>query len=522
MTASSQKAGGQNIFVEAANLCKDTTADGNIARENQNNKTEAGLKTSLLPSLRAAFDAAADLTAAVSHEQVLIGLLEQVQRVDFRALANLDDEKDKLRTAHYVVLVVQELLVLAERNSWGLCWRQGFLYSYNGAYWRQLDETTLRRFLKQVAERLGVPPMTARFHGFSEQLYKQFLDSASLPIGAAKNRDLVQVNLLNGTFEVGANVQALRPPARADFLTHQLPFAYAPTVTAPLWQDFLDRVLPDAASQQVLAEYLGYVFVAPSQLKLEKVLLLHGSGANGKSVFFEVVTALLGSDNVSHYSLSSLTKEPAYSRAHLATKLVNYASELNGRLEIDTFKQLVSGEPVEARLPYGQPFTITDYAKFIFNCNELPTEVENTHAFFRRFLIVPFDVTIPEAERDPKLATKIIRDELAGVFNWALAGLRRVLDHQGFTDCEAARQKLEAYKMQSDTVKLFLDEHEYKASPDGWQPTADVYREYKLFCLDFGHRYPVARSKFVSRLSTAGIVEGKRNVGKVLFLAREQ
>ena len=78
--------------------------------------------------------------------------------------------------------------------------------------------------------------------------------------------------------------------------------------------------------------------------------------------------------------------------------MVNYASELNRGLEADTFKQLISGEPIEARLPYGQPFTLTDYAKFIFNCNELPTEVEHTHAFFRRFLIVPFPVTIPEAE----------------------------------------------------------------------------------------------------------------------------
>jgi putative DNA primase/helicase len=461
----------------------------------------------------------AALPAAVSHEQVLAELLEQVQPVDFRALAHLDAEKDKLQTSHYVVLVIEEVLKLAHLNSWGLCRRQGFLYSYNGAYWKQFDEPTLRTFLRQVAERQGVPPMKARYHGFSEQLYKQFLELASLPAPAAHARAVVLVNLQNGTFEIGPVTQ-LRPAVAADFLTHQLPFAYAPTATAPRWQAFLDRVLPDAASQQVLAEYLGYVFVAPSQLKLEKVLLLHGSGANGKSVFFEVITALLGPENVSNYSLNSLTGEPAYSRAHLATKLVNYASELNGRLEADTFKQLVSGEPVEARLPYGQPFILTDYAKLIFNCNELPTEVEQTHAFFRRFLIVPFSVTIPEAEQDKQLAAGIIQDELAGVFNWILAGLGRVLAQQGFTDCEAVRQQLDLYKLQSDTVKLFLDEYEYKASSDEYLPTADVYNQYRQFCLDFGHRYPVARLKFVGRLNTVGIAEVRRKTGRVLFLSR--
>ena len=113
--------------------------------------------------------------------------------------------------------------------------------------------------------------------------------------------------------------------------------------------------------------------------------MLHGTGANGKSVFFEVVSALLGTNNVSNYSLQSLTNDNGYFRARLANKLVNYASEINGKLEASIFKQLVSGEPVEARLPYGQPFVLRDYAKMIFNINQLPKDVEHTNAFFRRF-----------------------------------------------------------------------------------------------------------------------------------------
>ncbi len=112
--------------------------------------------------------------------------------------------------------------------------------------------------------------------------------------------------------------------------------------------------------------------------------------ANGKSVFFEVVNSLLGGEeNVSSYSLQSLTNDNGYFRAMLGNKLVNYASEINGNLETAIFKQLVSGEPVEARLPYGEPFTLTNYAKLIFNCNELPKDVEQSNAYFRRFLIIP-------------------------------------------------------------------------------------------------------------------------------------
>ena len=88
---------------------------------------------------------------------------------------------------------------------------------------------------------------------------------------------------------------------------------------------------------------------------------------------------------------------------------------------------MTSGEPIEARLPYGQPFTISRYAKLAFNCNELPTVPEHNHAFFRRFLIVPFNETIEDARQDKQLASKIIADELPGVLNWALVGLARLL-----------------------------------------------------------------------------------------------
>ena len=99
----------------------------------------------------------------------------------------------------------------------------------------------------------------------------------------------------------------------------------------------------------------------------------------------------------------------------LGNKLVNYASEINGKMDVSIFKQLVSGEPVDARLPYGEPFTLSNYGKLIFNCNQLPTSVEHTHAFFRRFLIIPFEVTIPEEQQDKQLSEKIINSELAGV-----------------------------------------------------------------------------------------------------------
>ncbi len=81
---------------------------------------------------------------------------------------------------------------------------------------------------------------------------------------------------------------------------------------------------------------------------------------------------ILGKENISNYSLESLGDQ--YYRAMLANKLLNYSSEISNRLQAEKFKQLTSGEPIEARLPYGQPMTLTNYAKLAFNTNELPKD----------------------------------------------------------------------------------------------------------------------------------------------------
>jgi putative DNA primase/helicase len=263
-----------------------------------------------------------------------------------------------------------------------------------------------------------------------------------------------------------------------------------------------------------LAEYLGFVFIkhGSKALKEEKALILYGTGANGKSVFYEVVNALLGTENVSSYSLQELTDNLGYYRAMIANKLVNYASEINGRLETDKFKKMVSGEVIGARLPYGKPMELTNYAKFIFNVNELPKDIEHTNAYFRRFLIIPFDVTIPEHEQDKQFHTKIIEKELSGVFNWVLEGLHRLLEQKRFSYCEAAEQAVEQYRIESDSVQMFLSEHEYKVSSTNEMRLNDMFKEYQNYCIESGFKACSVRT-LADRLRNSGYQTDRKGYG---------
>jgi putative DNA primase/helicase len=494
---------------------------------------------------------------AIPHSEILNHLIEQFELLDFHALAYpslakiieklevLEADKESwvskettgieynpkqaerirlkkiiskctLNNKHYLVLSIENTLQVAAKNRWGLCKNHDFIYLYNGTFWAKIDNDAFQKFLGDAAEKMGVTIFSARYYQFREQLFKQFLATAYLPTPES-NKEKVLINLQNGTFEISPQGTNLRPFDRSDFITYQLPFEYNPQAKAPIFEAYLNRVLPDKERQKVLAEYLGYVFIkhGSNSLKEEKALVLYGTGANGKSVFFVIVNSLLGVENVSSFSLQSLTNDNGYFRAKLANKLVNYASEINGNLEASIFKQLVSGEPVEARLPYGQPFILKQYAKLIFNCNNLPKDVEHTNAYFRRFLIIPFDVTIPPQEQDKQLHIKIIEKELSGVFNWVLEGLNRLLEQKRFSECEAAQRAVEQYRIESDSVQMFLSEHEYKVSPTVDIPLKDMYSEYRIYCLDCGLK-PCSIRTLADRLRNSGFQTVRKNYGTVV------
>ena len=454
-----------------------------------------------------------------SASGILCKLLQEFKPVDFEVIANpFNAENFKIQNKHYLVSSIETILEVAKSKRWGLCKNHSFIYLYNGTYWNELDGEAFQNFLGEAAERMGVPIFSAKFYSFREQLFKQFLAAAYLS-SPELDKNTVLINLRNGTFEVDSMGERLRSFDSSDFLTYQLPFDYLPEAKAPLFKAYLNKVLPDIERQKVLAEYLGFLFMkhGSDRLKEEKALILYGTGANGKSVFFEVVSALLGSENMSNFSMQSLTNENGYFRAKIGNKLVNYATEMSGKLESAVFKQLVSGEPVEARLPYGEPFTLTQYAKLIFNCNELPKDVEHTNGYFRRFLIIPFDVTIPPHEQDKQLHTKIIEQELSGVFNWVIEGLNRLLDQKGFTDCQAAQKAVDQYRTEADSVRMFMEELEYVKSPNKYKLSKNLYSQYRTFCLEDGYS-PLKRGNFTKRLDAIGIVMSRLNVGNVAYI----
>lgn len=456
------------------------------------------------------FDAMSDQELV---NKVLSTFLDNIPKTNLRAAAGLQDDTP-INDRMAVVIVIDYIVTVANNFGWALARFEDKYYLYTGTHWQVIEADDLRLFLGKAAVKVGVDYLTSHHFKFKEDLLKQFYTAGYFPPPVVDKMSTL-VNLRNGTFVFTTDGSYIRDFDKADFMRYRLPFEYQPGATCPKFMAYLNRVLPDHEKQAVIAEFFGYVFIRNSILKLEKSLILYGSGANGKSVLFDIIQKLLGPNNVSNYSLQSLTDPNGYTRSLLSGKLLNYASEISSRMNPTLFKQLVSGEPVEARMIYGKPFLLQDYARFVFNTNVLPADVENNPGFFRRFIIIEFDQIITDEEKNPMLANEIIQEELPGVFNWILTGLQRLLLQRDFSKCRAASSAVEQYRKESDSVALFLEEGSYAPSMDDKVALSEFYKRYKDYCKDFNYKC-CSNKAFSTRLKVYGYDIHRLSTGRVI------
>lgn len=454
---------------------------------------------------------------------ILDKLLKMVVPVDFRAQANLPVDKAP-KPNHHLLLAIANVLAIAKAADHPLARVNGAYYIFNGKYWQELPTPLLREFLGAAAVKMGVNHFDANLYTFKDKLQRQFDDDAFMEPPPPR-LGVVKINMANGTFVITPQRQELRQVHDpADFMTYQLPFGYDPDATCPTFLRYLDRVQPDKDCQAVLAEFMGYVFIPHKLLNLHYALLLHGGGANGKSVFANIMAAMFGKPNVSHVELSALTND-LNARLELEHKLVNIATEIDTEVKDTVFKAMCAGEPVQVKKLYQDQRKMTNYGKLVFLANTLPRVKDSSEGYFRRLLLVPFSVTLPSSEWDVGLEDRIMATEMPGVFNWVLEGLRRVWANKGFTKAQAVEDAVAEYREKSDTVLGFINDNAVQPCPDNPRPLKDWYAEYLQYCTDAGHRTPVARTQFSERLRKHGITvvrskAGGNTTGSTVVFAR--
>lgn len=278
----------------------------------------------------------------------------------------------------------------------------------------------------------------------------------------------------NGTLHIDLNTGKvqLKPHDMSDYNTVTLPYEYDPKAKCENWLKFIEEVTGgDKEAQAILQEYPGYALMP--DCRYQKCLLLKGNGANGKSVYTNIIKEIFGGIVPNSRSYIS-SVEPSKFKDNFRVmpfmhSFINISSDTESDLRHGEglFKKIVAGETLEDSYKHKNPIQFQTRSKLIMCCNLFPFIKDTSEGFMRRFLIVEFLMHYVNDPRPNTNERKLIpfmeqrfMDELPGIFNWILEGLRRLIRNNGFTGTDSKKQKalIREFRSVNDPMYTYLEE----------------------------------------------------------------
>lgn len=271
----------------------------------------------------------------------------------------------------------------------------------------------------------------------------------------AKNVDTDKqyLNLENGLYDFKQMQLYKHDPKYLE--TVRIPIRYNPSAECPKVMKFLNEIVA-AEDIPLLQEFTGYCLY--KGYPIQKAFLLVGAGANGKSTFLNLLKAFVGSDNTASVDIEKLDKD-LFSAAQLQGKLVNIQSELpNKSITTKMFTKLTGEDTIYAQHKFQSPFGFTNFSKMIFAANKIPKLPDDTDAYIRRWELINFPNQFEGDQANVNLLNQLTtKNELSGMLNWAIEGLRRLLQHNRFSQGKSIEEARENYIKMAQPSRAFID-----------------------------------------------------------------
>ena len=230
------------------------------------------------------------------------------------------------------------------------------------------------------------------------------------------DKDKFLFNCLNGTLDLRTG--KLFPQRKEDCITKLAHVRYDPYATCPQWINFLKRIMDNNANLiDFLKRSVGYSLTGDTSEQC--LFIFFGSGANGKSTFLRAVNMLIGDYGQQTATETLLVKQKGaipndIARLKGSRFITACEAEAEQRIAESLIKQMTGGDIISARFLHQEWFDFEATYKIFLGTNHKPVIKGTDHAIWRRIKLVPFEVTIPEQERDGSLLDKL-QDELSGI-----------------------------------------------------------------------------------------------------------
>ena len=281
----------------------------------------------------------------------------------------------------------------------------------------------------------------------------------------ALDADPMKINVRNGTLVIcrdgGGDYVSFKPHNPNDLITKITPADYDPKATCPEYDKFLSRVQPDQAMRRFLHQWGGLSLTG--DVSAQKLAFFYGKGGNGKSVLVDT-WGFVGGDYGETVPIETFLDTGRSRGGGQATPdlailpgvrmLRTSEPEKNSKLAKSLIKLLTGGEPIQARHLNRDYFSFYPQFKLTMSGNYRPSISGTDEGIRRRVLLVPFEVSIPKEERDPRLSAKL-RAEGSGILNRMLDGLRDWID-SGLLEPDDVTRATDDYFSDNDPLGRFV------------------------------------------------------------------
>lgn len=321
---------------------------------------------------------------------------------------------------------------------------------------------------------------------------------------AIRHTDLDQdgwkLNVLNGTIDLRTG--RLLPHDRRDLMSKMAPVLYDATAEAPTWDAFLQQIIGNPAIIGFLQRAVGYALTASVQEQC--FFFLHGSGANGKSTFLDVLLEILG-DYANQMPPGLLLKRfTDHHPTELSTLFgrrftVTHEVGQNRALAEEMVKQITGGDMISTRRMKEDFWTFKPTHKIFLAANHKPRIGGTDYAIWRRVRMVPFNVCIPKEQQDQELPVKLLA-ERSGIFRWAVDGCLE-WQHSGLQTPPEVEAATAQYRAEQDELGAWRRERVVLG--EGEATAKELYEDYCAFAAEQGDK-AISQRAFSSALTEWG------------------
>ena len=348
-------------------------------------------------------------------------------------------------------------------------------YEYAGGIWDKIDKYLVEYRIQQI---MGDKMKTGVVLGVERALRGRFSKTSKV---WDESPDVIVCQ--NGAVDVYTGQIYDHSP---EFMARkQTEYFYDAEAFAPTWEAFIaDRFAPDVA--EWLQEFAGICLTR--DMSHEVAVWLYSPPGAGKSTFIAGMEKALGAARAGRLSLADIARNPRFSLVNIPGKTMLVAAEQPSTWveTSDIINSLISGDTITVEAKHQNSYEARPVAKILWGMNELPRFQSANDGIFRRVKIVKMQAL---KKLDPTIKDRVEK-EGAGILNWAMAGLRRLMlsgESLASRTPETIRAAGSEFRRGNDVVGTFFEERidlgeEYRVQAQ------ELYDSYSAWCMRNGYR----------------------------------